>query len=114
MPLRSHLHCTNGRMGSWLDKVLPQQASVSLEQMSAVLSDLMSTGACLRANPIPAKGTDPELDDELERYRQNVERLREILPSLHAQLLKERARIEAQRSRVHSTEEWARSLRQTF
>jgi hypothetical protein len=117
MPLRLHLHGTNQRMGSWLDHVLAQQgrpALVSPEQMATLLSELLGAGAALRAEPIPAKGNDPELDAELETYRGQVERVRELLPSIHHQLLAERARIEGQRSRVQSVAAWARASRQTL
>jgi len=67
-------------------------------------------GARLRAEPLPTKGTDSELDQELEQYRRNVERVRELLPSIHGQLLAERARLGAQRARVRSAAEWARAL----
>jgi hypothetical protein len=92
--------------------------------MAALLSELLRAGAALRAEPIPAKGkgngndngnsNDPELDSELELYRRNVERLRDLLPSIHRQLLAERARLEAQRARVRSAAEWARASRQTL
>ena len=39
-----------------------------------------------------------------------MERLRALLPSLQAALLKERARLEQQRERVQSAAEWARNL----
>jgi len=44
---------------------------------------LSRVGARLRAEPLPTKGTDSELDQELEQYRRNVERVRELLPSIH-------------------------------
>lgn len=117
MPLRLHLHGTNHRMESWLDNVLAQQGRptvVSPEQMATLLSELLAAGAALRAEPIPAKGNDLELDAELEAYRGHVERLRDLLPSIHHQLLAERARIEGQRSRVQSAAAWARASRQTL
>jgi hypothetical protein len=40
--------------------------------------------------------------------------LRDLLPSLHRQLLAERSRLEAQRSRVQSAAQWARASRQTL
>ena len=84
------------------------------EHMAALLAELLRAGAALRAEPRPAKGSDLELDTELDEYRRHVERLRELLPSIHRQLLAERARLEAQRTRVRSAAEWARASRQTL
>jgi len=108
---------TNGRMRVLLDTTLARQeqsAFTTPEQMAALLSELLRAGAVLRVAPLPAKGSDPELDAELHEYRLHVERLRELLPSIHHQLLAERARLEAERTRVRSTAEWARASRQTL
>jgi hypothetical protein len=108
---------TNARLNFWLDSMVAKHGRPALatpEQMAALLSELLRAGAGLRAEPMPEKGNDPELDLELEKYRCNVERLREFLPSIHRQLLAERARLEAQRARVRSAAEWARASRQTL
>ncbi|MFZ0774297.1 MAG: hypothetical protein WCA49_23745 [Candidatus Sulfotelmatobacter sp.] len=108
---------TNQRLRHWLDCMITQRGQLSVatpDHITALLSELSRAGAELRAQPFPAKGTDPELDAELEQYRGNVERLRDLLPSIHSQLLVERARLEAQRARVQSAVEWARASRQTF
>jgi hypothetical protein len=115
--LAQNLRVTNGRLRFWLDSMADrheQPALVTPEHMAALLSELLRTGAGLRAEPIPAKGNDPELDRELEKYRCNVERLRELLPSIHRQLLVERTRLEAQRARIRSAAEWAHASRQTL
>jgi hypothetical protein len=90
-----------------------QERPADCKDVAALLSALMQAGAGLRSKARPAPGTDPELDRELDVYRRNVERLRALLPSIHGRLLAERARIEAQRSRVGSVTEWAGTLRQT-
>jgi hypothetical protein len=108
---------TNRRMRFLLDTTLAQQeqpAFTTPEQMAALLSELLRAGAVLRAEPLPAKGSNPELETELHEYRRHVERLRELLPSIHHQLLAERARLETQRNQVRSAAEWARASRQTL
>jgi hypothetical protein len=115
--LLQNLRGTNRRLGFWLDSMVArhgQPAGVTPEPMAALLSELLRAGADLRAQPLPVKGDDPELDAEIETYHHNVERLRELLPSIHNQLLLERARLEAQRARVRSAGEWARASRQTL
>jgi hypothetical protein len=108
---------TNHRLPNWLDCIVArreQAAAVTPEQMSGLLSELMKAGEGLRAEPIPARGVDPELDEELEKYRLNVERLQRMLPAIHSQLLVERARLEYQRARVQAAAEWARASRETL
>jgi hypothetical protein len=117
-PSRSQiLHETNDRLRCRLDSLAgegekPRVASPEL--ITALLSELSRAGAELRTEPLPASGTDPLLDQELGLYRCHVERLRELLPSIHNQLLVERARLEAQRARMLSASEWARASRQTL
>lgn len=114
----SHLlRDTNRRLSTWLEALVsrPENPVVARpEQLTALLSELLKTGAALRAQPLPPSGTDPELDSELALYRGHVERLRQLLPSIHSQLLLERARLEGQRSRVRAAAEWARASRQTL
>jgi len=121
---------TNRQLRLWLDRLAPncetaepgQQSSQPIRQqrapspdcITALLSELVRAGAVLRAEPLPLRGIDPELDCELDQYRRHVERLRQILPSIYNQLLVERARLEAQRARVSSAAEWARASRQTL
>jgi hypothetical protein len=118
MPSRVQtLRETNRRLPEWLDVVVARQEQAAVatpEQMSGLLSELLKAGEELRAEPIPKKGIDPELDDELEKYRLNVERLQRMLPAIHSQLLVERARLESQRARVQAAAEWARASRRTL
>jgi len=108
---------TNRRLGNCLDNMLANEEQPVIptpEHMAALLSELLHAGARLRAKPLPTRGSDPELDGELDQYRRHVERLRELLPSIHRQLLAERARLEVERTRVRSAAQWARSSRQTL
>lgn len=117
LSLSLHLRATNARLGPFLDSLIPgpgQSASATPERMSALLSELLHVGAALRAQPLPAKGSDVELDRELDRYRSHVERLRDLMPALHHYLLAERSRLEDQRNRVHSVSEWAEASRRTL
>ncbi len=112
-----HLRGTNARLGPCLDSLFPgrgQSAVTMAERMSALLSELLSAGAALRAQPLPPRGHAVELDRELDRYRAQVERLRDLMPALQRHLLAERARLEKQRSRVASAAQWARASRQTL
>ncbi len=115
-PLQS-MRDANRRLHSLLGGMVTshgQPASITPDLIAALLSELLRVGADLRAQPLPVKGNDSELDDELDTYRRNVERLRELLPSIHTQLLMERARIETQWARIRSAEQWARASRETL
>lgn len=115
--LCQHLREANGRIGPWLEHAagdLEAKSPAAPEQLNFLLSELLHTGAALRAETIPAAGSDLELDVQLATYRGHVERLRTVLPLLHRQLLREKARVEAQRVRVRAAAEWARASRQTL
>jgi hypothetical protein len=75
------------------------------EDLAAVLSEILHVGECL-ARQDYAEG-DPRLITELNRYRSHLERLRGLMPLLHAELLTERARLEAERSHLESASAWA-------
>lgn len=107
---------SNRRLSFCLDGIAAKHGRevVTPEQMGALLSELLAAGAGLRAQPLPVRGNDLELDNELAEYRRQVVRLRDFLPSIHRALLTEKARIEAQRSRLQSATEWARASRQTL
>jgi len=79
--------------------------------MAGLLSELMRAGEWLRA--LPAE-RDAELAEELTAYRSNVERVRELLPSIHSTLLQARARLEQERTRVEAAAEWTRRSLQTL
>jgi hypothetical protein len=121
MPLLIHkLREANRRLSFWMDSMAaPQDQPViaTPDQMAGLLSELLRAGSWLSAEPLPAMGNDEndgELNLELVRYRTNVERLRDLMPSIHRQLLLERAHLEAQRSRVQSAAHWARASRQAL
>lgn len=110
---------TNQRLSLCLDRIASNPgATVTPDQMGALLSELLAAGAGLRAQTSPAaqdgRESTGELDHELAEYRRQVERLRDLLPSIHRTLLAERSRIEAHRFRLHSAGEWVRASRQTL
>jgi hypothetical protein len=116
--LARNLRETNARLGLWLDNLVleaggaaPQARAASPQQMAGLLSELMRAGEWLR--DLPA-ARDEAVELELSVYRKHVERLRDLLPSIHGALLRERVRLEQERARVESAAEWARGSRQTL
>ena len=80
------------------------------EHLSNMLIELLSIGERLQRRHAEH---DPELANAIRVYRQHLERLRACLPCLHAQLLTERARLEAERSHLEAASAWAGSSRRT-
>jgi hypothetical protein len=116
--LAENMHEINGRLRSVLDSLACNATHPTLspraatpQQMAGLLSELMRAGQWLRALP---NDRGPELEQELNSYRTNVERLRAVLPSIHTTLLGERARLEQERTRVHMAAAWATGSRQTL
>ena len=88
------LHDTNQRLLHWLDSScgeLGQPRLATPDHITALLSEMLRAGTQLRAHAIPEKGTDPELEAELEQYRVNVERLR-AGAAIHPQPASDRTR----------------------
>lgn len=133
--LAQNLHETNQRLRFWLETLFPHEAppaAATAPQMAGLLSELLRAGEWLRSG-LPQSGmsqaglqpaglmqagltqeTDPELEAELGTYRQNVERLRELLPSIQRVLLREKARLEAERAQIQAATEWAAGSRRTL
>ena len=105
---------TNRRLRFWLDRFVnnPEaNRAVNPEEMATLLSELMQAGGRLRSLPADR---DAALEHELAEYRGQVERLRELMPCIHAALLSERAHLEQERSRLASASQWAERSRQTL
>jgi hypothetical protein len=116
--LAETLHEINGRLTCVLDSLSCDPSHPNLspraatpQQMGGLLSELMRAGQWLRTLP---RDRGPALEQELSTYRQNVEHLRAVLPSIHKTLLRERARLEQERARVQSAGAWASGSRQTL
>ncbi|MFY9561109.1 MAG: hypothetical protein WAQ52_12820 [Terriglobales bacterium] len=105
------LEDANRKLELLLDILRPAQASFSLtaEHMAAALAEVLRVGEWLRAGL--AQSAEGPLAQELERYRLLLADLRQLLPSVHAQLLTERSRLQAERAHLEATAAWAKSAR---
>jgi hypothetical protein len=110
--LAQNLRETNSRLRFWLDGPVREHAQPTPQQMAGILSALLQAGQWLRLRQ--AMQSNSDFDAELADYREIVERLREIMPSIHNQLLWERSRLEAERARVNAATAWAQSSLQTL
>lgn len=113
--LAHNLHEANARLALLLDSLNPDSPAspnaASPQQMEGLLSELRRAGEWLCQLP---NQREPALEQELSDYRKTVARLRDLLPSIHGALLRERMRIEQQRARIASVAEWASRSRQTL
>ena len=108
------LHAVSERLQLWIETVSPLIATgrtISPEQMSAVLSELMQAGTLLQRC---ADSPDAPVQNELSLYRERVQRLRTLLPSLHESLLRERDRLSQRLTKVHAASEWVQASRQVL
>lgn len=112
--LTGQLHEVNGNLRRLLHTLTPgiRSAPATPLQMNAVLDTLLRAGEWLRAG-FP-QNPAPELEVAIAEYRQHLEQLRDLLPFIHSQLLQERARLEAERTRLDSAAEWAHTSRQSL
>lgn len=111
-PLTENLRQTNRRLRFWLESLDSDPAHPAPQLISELLSELRRAGVWLR-------GARPEecgarFQVEMGEYRQNLERLRDRMPAIHRCLLAERARLEAERTRIESAVEWVQGSRQTL
>jgi hypothetical protein len=93
-------------------RVHTNSSYVTREEMHELLSELLHAGQWLRLEATVQRS--PELEAALTEYRATVQQLRDLLPFIQGQLLAERARLEAKRTRVESATEWARASQQTL
>ena len=101
----------NYNLGQLVEILSAGPTRITPEHLTMLLSELLRVGESVQADGIPEN--DPELGLALHQYRTHLERLRDLLPSLQASLLTERARLEAERSHLESAYAWAESSRCT-
>lgn len=113
--LTENLRQTNIRLRFWLESLAPDPphpTPPTPQLISGLLSELLRAGEWLRSG-LPEQH-DLQFQAELGEYRRNLERLRDRMPGIHSHLLGERARLEAERTRIESAVEWAQGSRQTL
>ena len=116
----------NRRLGEFVDtiRVRPASLSITAEQMSSVLAEVMQVGEWAKAAAVragnPDQGTlasagrnvDAVLQAQLRHYRHLLEQLRSLLPDFQAHLLTERSRLHSERAHLDRAGAWARSATQ--
>ena len=100
---------TNRNLDSLIEILRRAQKSFSVtpEHMATLLAEVLRAGEWLRSGL--ARNAQGRMADELARYCLRLEQLRHLLPTLHAQLLTERSRLQAEKKHLEATATWARS-----
>ena len=81
------------------------KVAITPDLLAAAFTEILRVGEWLQQGGI--RDSDPETDIEIRQYRSHLEQLRVLMPCLHAQLLTERARLEAERSHLETASAWA-------
>jgi hypothetical protein len=81
---------------------------VKRQDLEDLLAEIMHATEWLRdvARHTPI---DTELAREVSDYRRSVEQLQQMLPAMHARLVKEKARLEAARTHLAAAAAWAQA-----
>jgi len=100
----------NQKLAQFADALQRTSPSLTAEQMAEVLAEVVRIGEWTRAGL--TQNTDGRMAEELERYHLLLEQLRQSLPILHARLLTERSRLQAESAHLDASVAWARSASQ--
>ena len=100
---------TNRNLDSLIEILRRAQKSFSVtpEHMATLLAEVLRAGEWLRS--ALARNAQGRMADELARYCLRLEQLRHLLPTLQAQLLTERSRLQAEKNHLEGTAAWSRS-----
>lgn len=82
-------------------------------EFAGLRAEILRATDCLRSGDGNVSA-DPQLGKELSEYRNYVEQLVRVLPSVSGRLLTEKARLEAARAQVAKTAAWAQASKKTL
>jgi hypothetical protein len=107
----NELRGTNRRLAGLLEELsgTNMAAPAVATKMEMILTELLRAGGWFQNAAVAP--LDRELQDEMNRYRWNLERLQALLPEVHAKLLVERARLESERTHLEAANAWAQASR---
>jgi len=103
------LRRVNQNLSAGLAGIQPEvrdSATITAREIAGILEELLRAADCLRGVSPGATG-DLELEKEISEYRRNMEQLQRLLPAIHATLMMERGRLEAERKHLAATTMWA-------
>jgi hypothetical protein len=81
-----------------------------LSDLRAIVSHATGCRRSLASGAVP----DAELENEICEYRNNLEKLAQVLPSVQGSLLAEKARVQNAQLHVAATNAWAQASKRTL
>ena len=109
------LHRVNGSIRSALTRLRPDQkhcSDILPQDFSDLLGEILRAAECVRSQAAQTEAMD--LAQASLEYRTNLEKLRDLLPQLHGNLLAEKSRLETAQAHVAATAAWARASTKTL
>ena len=88
-------------------------ATIAPTEFTDLLAELLRAADCLRGMPA-AGAVDADLAAEISEYRNNVEKLVKVLPSVQGRLLVEKARLQTLQSHMTAAKAWAQASQKTL
>jgi hypothetical protein len=110
------LRIANDNLRAGLARLQPEPNAPWLlkpEDLSGLLAVVLRAARCRRSlasNAFP----DAELEKEICEYRNNIEELAKVLPSVLGRLLAEKARLQNAQAHVTAAGAWARASEETL
>jgi hypothetical protein len=120
MPLAAEaietLRQVNASLRSTLVRLHPERSlcsTIGPEDLSAIASEILRARDCLRRLS-PHSEADVELHKQAFEYRDNLEKLKQLLPDLHRRLLGEKLRLQTADDHLAAIADWARANQKTL
>jgi hypothetical protein len=96
-----------------LQPQLTNPASLKPDDFAGLLASLLSAAGVVRTIPA-ASMSAVEMKKEISQYRTTIEKLAQVLPSIHGRLLAEKARLEIVQTHMAATAAWAQASKKTL
>jgi hypothetical protein len=88
-------------------------AAIAPTEFTDLLAELLPAADCL-PGMLAAGAADAELANEISEYRNNLQKLEKILPSVQGRLLVEKARLQTLQSHMTAAKAWAQASQGTL
>ena len=110
------LRQVNDRLQSTLVRLHPERSlcsTITPEDFSAIIREISRARECLQQLS-PDTDTAVPVEKELLEYRDNLEKLKQLLPDLHGRLLTEKLRLETVNNNLAAAAAWAQANEKTL
>lgn len=87
-------------------------STIQPQDFSDLMADILRAAECL-GRPL-ASTQMAAIESEMLEYRCNLEKLKNLLPELHGNLLSEKSRLETEQAHVAAAAAWARGSSRTL